>query len=86
MNYIIREADIEDAKNVIEYIKIVSDETDFLISDSSERNFTVRKEKEFLKKILRERTGICIADYKMQEEGILFDESEWCMALGDLYR
>ena len=46
----------------------------------------IRKEKEFLKKILRERTGICIADYKMQEEGILFDESEWCMALGDLYR
>ena len=38
MNYIIREADIEDAENVIEYIKIVSDETDFLISDSSERN------------------------------------------------
>ncbi len=47
MNYIIREANIEDAENVIEYIKIVSDETDFLISDSSERNFTVRKEKEF---------------------------------------
>lgn len=51
MNYIIREADIEDAENVIEYIKIVSDETNFLISDSSERNFTVRKEKEFLQNI-----------------------------------
>ena len=51
MNYIIREADIEDAKNVIEYIKIVSDETDFLISDSSERKFTVKKEKEFLQNI-----------------------------------
>lgn len=51
MNYLIREANIEDAKNVIEYIKIVSDETDFLISDSSERNFTVRKEKEFLQNI-----------------------------------
>lgn len=51
MNYIIREADIEDAENVIEYIKIVSDETDFLISDSSERNFTVKKEKEFLQNI-----------------------------------
>ena len=48
MNYLIREANIEDAENVIEYIKIVSDETNFLISDSSERNFTVRKEKEFL--------------------------------------
>ena len=34
----------------------------------------------------RKRPGLCIADYKMQEEGILFDESEWCMALGDLYR
>ena len=42
--------------------------------------------KRIFKKILGERTGICIADYKMQEEGILFDESEWCMALGDLYR
>ena len=51
MNYRIREANIDDAKNVIEYIKIVSDETDFLISDSSERNFTVRKEKEFLQNI-----------------------------------
>lgn len=51
MNYIIREADIEDAENVIEYIKIVSDETDFLISDSSERKFTVKKEKEFLQNI-----------------------------------
>lgn len=51
MNYLIREANIEDAENVIEYIKIVSDETDFLISDSSERNFTVRKEKEFLQNI-----------------------------------
>ena len=48
MNYLIREANIEDAENVIDYIKIVSDETNFLISDSSERNFTVRKEKEFL--------------------------------------
>ena len=51
MNYLIREANIEDAKNVIEYIKIVSDETDFLISDSSERKFTVKKEKEFLQNI-----------------------------------
>lgn len=51
MNYIIREANIEDAENVIEYIKIVSDETDFLISDSSERKFTVKKEKEFLQNI-----------------------------------
>ena len=51
MNYIIREANIEDAENVIEYIKIVSDETDILISYSIERNFTVRKEKEFLQNI-----------------------------------
>ena len=51
MNYLIREANIEDAENVIEYIKIVSDETDFLISDSSERKFTVKKEKEFLQNI-----------------------------------
>ena len=59
MNYIIREADIEDAENVIEYVKIVSDETDFLISDSSERNFTVRKEKEFLQNIENKIVGMC---------------------------
>ena len=46
----------------------------------------IKERKRIFKKILRERPGICIADYKMQEEGILFDESEWCMALGDLYR
>lgn len=46
----------------------------------------IKERKRIFKKILRESTGICIADYKMQEEGILFDESEWCMALGDLYR
>ena len=46
----------------------------------------IKERKRIFKKILRERTGSCIADYKMQEEGILFDESEWCMALGDLYR
>ena len=46
----------------------------------------IKERKRIFKIILRERTGICIADYKMQEEGILFDESEWCMALGDLYR
>ena len=46
----------------------------------------IKERKRIFKKILGERTGICIADYKMQEEGILFDESEWCMAPGDLYR
>ena len=46
----------------------------------------IKERKRIFKKILRERTGICIADYKMQEEGILFDKTEWCMALGDLYR
>ena len=51
---------------------------------SGEKLYEYRKR--IFKKILGERTGICIADYKMQEEGILFDESEWCMALGDLYR
>ena len=51
MNYRIREANIDDAKNIIEYIKKVSDETNFLISDSSERNFTVKKEREFLQNI-----------------------------------
>lgn len=68
MNYLIREANIEDAENVIEYIKIVSDETDFLISDSSERNFTVKKEKEFLQNIqnsILEKMFLCEIENKI---------------------
>lgn len=68
MNYLIREASIEDAENVIEYIKIVSDETDFLISDSSERNFTVKKEKEFLQNIqnsILEKMFLCEIENKI---------------------
>ena len=68
MNYLIREANIEDAENVIEYIKIVSDETDFLISDSSERNFTVRKEKEFLQNMqnsILEKMFLCEIENKI---------------------
>ena len=71
MNYIIREAGIEDAENVIEYIKIVSDETDFLISDSSERNFTVRKEKEFLQNIqssILEKMFLCEIKNKFENK------------------
>lgn len=68
MNYLIREANIEDAENVIEYIKVVSDETDFLISDSSERNFTVKKEKEFLQNIqnsILEKMFLCEIENKI---------------------
>ena len=68
MNYLIREANIEDAENVIEYIKIVSDETDFLISGSSERNFTVKKEKEFLQNIqnsILEKMFLCEIENKI---------------------
>ena len=68
MNYLIREANIEDAENVIEYIKIVSDETDFLISDSSERKFTVRKEKEFLQNMqnsILEKMFLCEIENKI---------------------
>lgn len=68
MNYLIREANIEDAENVIEYIKIVSDETDFLISDSSERNFTVKKEKEFLQNMqnsIIEKMFLCEIENKI---------------------
>lgn len=68
MNYLIREANIEDAENVIEYIKIVSDETDFLISDSSERNFTVKREKEFLQNMqnsILEKMFLCEIENKI---------------------
>lgn len=68
MNYLIREANIEDAENVIEYIKVVSDETDFLISDSSERNFTVKREKEFLQNMqnsILEKMFLCEIENKI---------------------
>ena len=48
MDYCIREAHIEDAEDILNFIKEVSDETDFLISDSSERDFKIKKEREFL--------------------------------------
>lgn len=48
MDYCIREAHIEDAEDILNFIKEVSDETDFLISDSSERDFNIKKEREFL--------------------------------------
>ena len=51
MNDNIREAHIKDAKNVIDYIKKMSDETDFLMSGSDERLLDVKKEEEFLQNI-----------------------------------
>lgn len=47
----IREAHIKDAENVVNYIKKVSDETNFMISDSTERELDVKKEEEFLQNI-----------------------------------
>ncbi|WP_295160996.1 GNAT family protein [uncultured Brachyspira sp.] len=47
----IREAHIEDAEYVLKYIKKVSDETDFMMSDSSERELNIEKEEEFLQNI-----------------------------------
>ena len=47
----IREAHIEDAQGIIEYIKKVSDETDSLISGSEERQLDVKREEEFLQSI-----------------------------------
>nr|WP_300364971.1 GNAT family N-acetyltransferase [Brachyspira sp.] len=47
----IREAHIEDAEKVINYILKVSDETNFMMSDSKERELDVKKEEEFLQNI-----------------------------------
>ena len=45
---IIREVHITDAKNVVDFIKEVSDESDFLICASDERELSVEKESEFI--------------------------------------
>ena len=52
----IREAHIEDAKNVVNYIVKVSDETNFMMSDSNERELDVKKEEEFLQSIQKSLT------------------------------
>ncbi len=52
----IREAHIEDAENVINYIIKVSDETDYMLSDSKERELDVKKEEEFLQNIQKSIT------------------------------
>lgn len=57
-NIIIRKATIEDAKSMVELIKKVSDETDFLTSDSSERNISVEKEIEYLQNVSRSKTDV----------------------------
>ncbi|MEI0604341.1 GNAT family protein [Brachyspira alvinipulli] len=52
----IREAHIEDAEKVIRYIIKVSDETDFMLSGSDERELDVKKEEEFLQSIQKSIT------------------------------
>ncbi|TVL85413.1 GNAT family N-acetyltransferase [Brachyspira hyodysenteriae] len=47
----IREAHIEDAENVVNYIVKVSEETNFMMSDSTEIELDVKKEEEFLQNI-----------------------------------
>ena len=52
----IREAHIEDAEKVIRYIIKASDETDFMLSGSDERELDVKKEEEFLQSIQKSIT------------------------------
>ena len=52
----IREAHIEDAEIVVEYIKKVSDETNFLMSGADERELDIKKEEEFLQSIQKSTT------------------------------
>ena len=52
----IREAHIEDAEKVIKYIIKVSDETNFMMSGSAERELDVKKEEEFLQSIQKSVT------------------------------
>ena len=52
----IREAHTEDAEKVIRYIIKASDETDFMLSGSDERELDVKKEEEFLQSIQKSIT------------------------------
>ena len=65
---IIREVHITDAKNVVDFIKKVSDETDFLICASDERELSVEKEREFIQTIEKsvlEKMFLCEIDEKI---------------------
>ncbi|WP_295157534.1 GNAT family N-acetyltransferase [uncultured Brachyspira sp.] len=64
----IREAHIEDAENVVNYIVKVSDETNFMMSDSNERELDIKKEEEFLQNIQKSITAkmfLCEIDGKI---------------------
>lgn len=50
-NIEIRKAAISDAKEIIEFTKKVSDETDFLSCGSDERNITLEQEVDFIEKM-----------------------------------
>ncbi|WP_347292852.1 GNAT family protein [uncultured Brachyspira sp.] len=65
---IIREVHITDAKNVVDFIKEVSDESDFLICASDERELSVEKESEFIQTIEKsvlEKMFLCEIDEKI---------------------
>ena len=65
---IIREAHIEDAEKVIKYILKVSEETDFLMSDSNERESDVKERGGILQNIQKSITSkmfLCEIDGKI---------------------
>lgn len=55
---IIRKVNIEDAKSMMEFIKKVSNETDFLLSSYDEINMTLENEIEYLQNITKSKNNI----------------------------
>ena len=63
----IREAHIEDAENVINYIIKVSDETDYMLSDSKERELEVKKRRNSYKIYKKALLPRCLYTRKMEK-------------------
>ncbi len=57
-NITIREIKISDSEDFVIFLNIVSDETDFLLLNSKERNLDVGKEAKIIRSIKRERKSV----------------------------
>lgn len=57
MNVEIREIELEDYKELLDFMKTVQGETNFLLSYSDENNRTYEEEKEFIKNIKESQTS-----------------------------
>jgi RimJ/RimL family protein N-acetyltransferase len=72
LNVVIRSAKIEDSENLLQFVREVSDETDFLMRDSQDCLMNVDEEQEFiLEKCMKENHLFLIAEIEHEIIGSL---------------